>query len=378
MTREYRPAANRWDSGELAQGLDRTYRLILRSDAEVPEPLLVQLRALPSVEEARRLEIVAAPVPSPVLSRPASIGTRIDRTGLGYAKVITKGDARVKIAVLDTGVDVDHPELAGKVVAGADFVELKGMDTSAFVGDISGYDAEPGDDIGHGTHVSGIIAGLGLRMAEGVAPDCRLLAVRVLATMRDGDKLIGAGLVDNINPAIKWAVDSGADIINMSLGVKHEGGGLPHADVIRYAIGKGVAVVAASGNDGSAERYYPGALPGVVAVGAAGPDGGVTAFTSYGAQITVLAPGVDVHSSYAHGGYAVASGTSQASPYVAGGIGLLKSYALERQHRLGNAEILDILRHTSDKPDRRPRSEHAGYGLINLVDAFKLLSYSLN
>ena len=123
--------------------------------------------------------------------------------------------------------------------------------------------------MGHGTHVSGIIAGKGLQMDEGVAPECSLMAVRVLATMKDGDRLVGAGIVDNINSGIKWAVDNGADVINMSLGIRHTGGGLPHQDVVRYALSKNVAVVAASGNDGTAERYYPGALKGVFAVGAA-------------------------------------------------------------------------------------------------------------
>src|SRR3712207_9142629 len=94
------------------------------------------------------------------------------------------------------------------------------------------------------------------------------MAVRVLASLRSGDAVQGAGIVDNINVAIKWVVDRGVDVINMSLGIRHTGGGLPHEDVIRYALDRGVSVVAASGNDGTDPKYYPGALPGVVAVGA--------------------------------------------------------------------------------------------------------------
>jgi subtilisin family serine protease len=201
------------------------------------------------------------------------------------------------------------------------------------------------------------------------------MAVRVLATLKDGDRLVGAGIVDNINTGIKWAVDRGADVINMSLGIKHTGGGLPHQDVIRYALSKGVTVVAASGNDGTAERYYPGALDGVLAVGAVGWDGTVANFTSYGANITVVAPGVQIHSSYAHGSYAVASGTSQASPFVAAAVGLMKSYAREQGFRLGPRDVASILQRTSDRRDTRLRSEHAGYGLINLADAFRLLMH---
>jgi subtilisin family serine protease len=204
------------------------------------------------------------------------------------------------------------------------------------------------------------------------------MAVRVLATLKIGDRLQGAGVVDNINPAIKWAVDRGADVINMSLGVRHTGGGLPHEDVIRYALAHGVVVVAASGNDGTNTKYYPGALPGVIAVGAVDDEDQVTKFTSFGAQITVVAPGVNVLSSYAHGRYAIASGTSQASPCVAGAVALLISLARDHDVRLGVDEIARILRETSDKPDARLRSVHAGYGVVNMTDAVKWLLGSLN
>jgi subtilisin family serine protease len=268
--------------------------------------------------------------------------------------------------------------LRGKIVKRADFVNLEGLDTTGFIGDFSGYDDVPEDEVGHGTHVSGIIAGRGIEMDEGVAPECSVMAVRVLATMKQGSRLVGAGIVDNINAGIKWAVDNDADVINMSLGIKHMGGGLPHEDVIRYALSKNVTVVAASGNDGTSERYYPGALPGVIAVGAVDNSGAVTRFTSYGANITVVAPGQNIYSSFANNTYALATGTSQASPFVAGAIGLAKSYALDNGKKLTNGEINYVLRNTSDKVDSRLRNELAGYGLINLADAFKLLTYMLN
>src|SRR5215472_4081012 len=132
----------------------------------------------------------------------------------------------------------------------------------------------------------------------------------------------------------------------MSLGIKHRGGGLPHEDVIRYALSKGVTVVAASGNDGTNERYYPGALPGVIAVGAVDNNGMVTPFTSYGANIAVVAPGLSIYSSFAHRTYAFASGTSQASPHVAAAVALMKSYAWEQGKRLSNTDIAYILKNT--------------------------------
>jgi subtilisin family serine protease len=283
------------------------------------------------------------------------------------------------VAVLDTGADLTHPELQGKFVQHANFVDLEGLDTKDFIGHFRGADSDVTDEVGHGTHVSGIIAARGLRMDEGVAPDCSLVAVRVLATMiRDGRRY-GAGIVDNINRGIKYAVDTaGAQVINMSLGIKHEGGALPHADIIRYALSRNVTVVAASGNDGSPERYYPGALPGVCAVGAVTAEGAVTTFTSYGAHIMCVAPGTNIYSSFANHGYAVASGTSQASPFVAGSVALMKSYGRDQGAELANSTISDLLERTSDKVDNQLRNERAGYGLVNLADGFKFLAHSLN
>lgn len=380
VTREYQPAAGPWDEAERAQGLHRTYRVILQEDYRVPVDLLQRITALPEVENARDLEIGEVRMPSGQLATQTSVapGGAADLIFLPYARAITRGSPDVRIAILDTGVDLEHPELKGKIAKGADFVNLEGLDTTEFIGDFKDYDSLPTDEVGHGSHVAGIIAARGERMDEGVAPDCSLMAVRVLATMRSGNRRVGAGIVDNINTGIKWAVDNGADVINMSLGIKHVGGGLPHEDVIRYALSKNVTVVAASGNDGTRERYYPGALPGVIAVGAVDGNGHVTSFTSYGANITVVAPGLNIYSSYANGGYAAASGTSQASPFVCGAVALLRSFAREQGRRLGNRDINFILKSTSDKVDSRLRDEHAGYGLLNLADAFKLLIHQLH
>ena len=101
--------------------------------------------------------------------------------------------------------------------------------------------------------------------------------------------------------------------------------------------------------------------------------GDVAGFTSYGAPISVVAPGVNVLSAYSRGRYAVASGTSQAAPVVAGAVGLFKSYVRDRGRHLAAAQVARLLRETSDRVDSQPRSRHAGYGLINLTDAFKWL-----
>lgn len=377
VTKEYKPALHDWSAEEKAQGLDRTYRLILQEDYELPRKLVEKVRMIPWIEDAHELKVGQAPLPQPQVSTQASVTANAhDQIYLPYAHAFTKGNPDVKVAVLDTGVNLSHPELASVLDKGEDLVNLQGLDTTGFIGDFMDADEDPEDEVGHGTHVSGIVAAKGLKMDEGVAPMCRILPVRVLATMRNGNQKVGAGIIDNINRGIKWAVDNGANVINMSLGIRHTGGGLPHEDVIRYAISKGVTVVAASGNDGTAERYYPGALPGVIAVGAVDDQGTVANFTSYGANIWVVAPGVRIYSSYANNTYAFASGTSQASPFVCGAVALMKSYALERGKKLSNESIRHILQNTSDKIDTRFRNEHAGYGLINLADAFKFINYN--
>ncbi len=381
LTREFNPASGQeWSSEEQNSALNRIYRVILQQDYDFPESILDQIKLLRSVENARGIEIGEADLPIPQVSTQASIGTvkLEDLIYLNYAKAFTKGVPEIKIAVLDTGVNLSHKELKGKILKRADFVNLEGLNTADFVGDFKDYDDIPDDEVGHGSHVAGIIAGNGIEMDEGVCPQCSLMAVRVLASMKNGNKLVGAGIIDNINAGIKWAIDNGADIINMSLGIKHSGGGLPHEEVIKYALSKNVTIVAASGNDGTGEKYYPGALPGVIAVGAVDATGEVTKFTSYGANITVIAPGMNIYSSYTNNGYAFASGTSQASPFVCGAIGLMKSFALQYGKKLTNNEIIYILKNTSDKVDNRMRNERAGYGLINLADAFKLLKYMLN
>ena len=215
-------------------------------------------------------------------------------------------------------------------------------------------------------------------MPLGVVPRCRILPVRVLAAMKRDGRVVGAGLVDNINTGVKWAVDQGADVINMSLGVRHTGGGLPHQEVVDYARRRGVTVVAASGNDGREALYYPSALPGVIAVGAAGPDGTVAEYSTYGEQVGLIAPGTDIFSTFLDDDYAFSTGTSHAAPFVTGVVALLKSMGRERGRRVGDGAVKHVLKHTSDKRDRHFRNRRAGYGHLNARDAARLLDHRLD
>jgi subtilisin family serine protease len=378
-TREYAPAVEEWSPQEVQSGLDRVYRLVLQTDSKIPRLLIDEIRLLPEVEDVR------AGVIDDMDLKPAvaqSFAARTDRAsrdaiGLDEAHAFSKGDNGVTIAILDTGVDLDHPEYRDALLPGHDFVDvLNGAEE--FIGDYLGADVIPEDEVGHGTHVAGIIGGRGKGMPSGVAPRCKILPVRVLAAMSREGRLVGAGLVENINNGVKWAIDQGADVINMSLGVRHSGGGLPHKEVIDYAQRKGVTVVAASGNDGRQALYYPGAFPTVIAVGAADAQGQVADFSTFGDHVSFIAPGVDVYSTSLEDGYAFSTGTSHAAPFVAGAVALLKSFARARGNELGDRQIKHVLKHTSDKVDRRFKDAKAGFGRLNLADAVRYLDYKLD
>ncbi len=378
-TRAYAPHGAAWSPEEIASGFNRVYRLVLADSGTVPARLLQDITLIPTIEYARLGAIGTTELPQPEvaqLSVPADRRSR-DAIGLEEAQQYSTGDPSVTVAVLDTGIWLSHPELAGRLLPGRDFVDI--LDGAGkFFGDFLDADDDPTDAVGHGTHVAGILVARGQRMPRGVVPKCRILPVRVLGALRQGDKRVGAGLIDNINVAIKWAVDQGATIINMSLGVRHTGGGLPHNDVIGYARRKGVTVIAAAGNDGQEQLYYPGALPHVLAVGAVDERGDVAPFSTYGRQVSFVAPGTNIYSTYLDNEYAYSTGTSHATPFVTGAAALLRSWAIgKRGVRITDAQIKHVLKHSADRVDAQFKHPKAGFGRINLLDAVKLLEHKL-
>ena len=239
------------------------------------------------------------------------------------AWAISTGTPSIKVAILDSGIDSAHPDLAGKVVAGYDFYN---------------DDSDPSDDNGHGTHVAGIVAAAldnltGLPAEEegiaGVAPDAALLAAKVCGA--DGtcdDAAIASG--------IDWSVTNGAKVINLSLGDPAPSETIDLA--IQNAWQAGVVVVAAAGNNGSTTEFYPAAIDNVIAVGAFDEHHQKASFSNFGNWVDISAPGNAIISSYplsACGGsgstpgdsgcYTYLSGTSMASPHVAGAAALIWS-----------------------------------------------------
>ena len=226
-------------------------------------------------------------------SFPSQYGLASIRAPQGWD--LSTGSPAVTIAILDSGVDLGHLELAGKIVQGYDFVN---------------NDNVPQDDYGHGTHVSGIAAALGnngLGIA-GVSWGSRILPLKVLNST-------GGGSFSNVAAALVWATDHGAQVANMSLG------GTTYSqvmqDAVSYAAVNGVLMVGASGNAGTNSVLYPAHFPEVMAVAATDMGNQYASFSNYGAEIDVAAPGASILSLWP-GGYSTQSGTSMAAPYVSG------------------------------------------------------------
>ncbi len=232
----------------------------------------------------------------------------LEALNIPAAHTLSQGAGTV-VAVLDTGVQLDHPNLVGVLTTtGYDFVDNDPLPNDEF----NGLDDEivPGSAGGHGTHVAGIV--------HLTAPAAQIMPLRIL----DPD---GRGDVSTLIEAIKYAVDHGADVINLSLGTPDKSDALK--TVIRYATQNGVVVVAAAGNLETSQKEYPAATQCALAVTSVGLGGIKTDFANYGKWISFAAPGEGIYSTFPISGYAWWSGTSMAVPFVAGQAALIASLA---------------------------------------------------
>ncbi len=266
----------------------------------------------------------------------------------------TKGREDIIVAVVDSGVDMAHPDLQNKIQnSGKDFIN---------------NDNDATDDLWHGTFVAGIIAaqndnGEGI---AGVAWNCKILPVKVLDNS-------GVGSTDQVASGILWAADNGAAVINLSLGA--ETGTETLRAALKYAYDKGVIIVAAAGN-GNTNVFYPAAYDTyVLAVAATDYNDNRADFSNFGARIDVAAPGVRILSTvptWYFGPdvlpYGYADGTSFSAPHVAGLAALIKSL----KSWLTPAQIMDVIRYSADDVNSSQflgKDEYIGYGRINMEKA---------
>jgi subtilisin family serine protease len=264
-----------------------------------------------------------------------------------HAWNLSIGATTTAIAILDSGINPDHPEFAGRVLPGYDFIN---------------DDDDPRDDHGHGTHVAGIAAAAlnNQQGSAGICPLCMILPVKVLDSSNKGTW-------GSVAAGIFYAVDQGAHVINLSLGATVSSRTLENA--ISYAEAHDVLVVASAGNAASTTPYYPAALPYVIAVGATTDSDVQWPLSNEGDHLDLSAPGYRIYSTYhdlaQNGGYTHMSGTSMASPFVTGLVGLLASF----DATLTGAQIYTIMVATADDLGELGKDPLYGYGRVNVYKA---------
>lgn len=277
------------------------------------------------------------------------VGDQYHLTQLQVAKAQKlAGKNKVKVAVIDTGIDRNHPDLKGKILSSKNTVNP----------------ISPGMADSHGTHVAGIISakkdnGIG---GYGVAPDADILSIDVF------DR--GWGASDfAIAEGIMEAVRSGAKVINMSLG-----GPMPSPvieEAVKFAVARNVVIVAAAGNDASDWTNYPAGYEGVISVGSTNKYKKLSSYSSYGPSVDVVAPGEEVYSTIYEpeklSSFRKMSGTSMASPVVAGAAALL----LSKNPNLTPAQVEYILEHTADDLGEKGFDVKFGNGLVNPIKALQ-------
>ena len=265
---------------------------------------------------------------------------------------LTVGADDIIIAVLDTGVDLDHTDLSSKILPGFDFVN---------------NDFDPDDDHGHGTHVSGIAAAdtnnsIGI---AGVSWGAKILPIKVLDENGDGNYAL---LIAGIN----WAISQGADIINMSLGGSDFSQALE--DAVEYAYNNGVIVIASAGNDGNSSLLYPASYDTVISVASTDSSNAHSSFSNHNTAVDISAPGSWIYSTTIDG-YGYKSGTSMAAPYVSGLASLLLSLPVTDSYSgsMRSEQIWEMIRKTALDLGVSGKDDYYGYGLIQMDQA---LSYS--
>ena len=230
-------------------------------------------------------------------------GWGITAFDLPKAWQLSQGDG-VKVAIIDTGCDMDHPDLVNNLLPGINLINPNKL---------------PIDDNDHGTHCAGIVCASNNEIGMvGVAPKAKVIPIKAL------DKN-GSGDMNNVAYGIRWAMDNGADIISMSLGCPSPLQQVRKA--IKAAIAKGIPVFVAAGNAGNTkEIYYPANYPETIAIGSIDQNFDRSSFSCTGTNLDFMAPGGKIFSTVPNNWYAVLSGTSMAAPFAVGVAALVLSY----------------------------------------------------
>ncbi|MDD1779252.1 MAG: S8 family serine peptidase [Candidatus Helarchaeota archaeon] len=284
-----------------------------------------------------------------------------------------RGNPSTLVAVIDTGIDLNHPDLQANIYTNPGEVVGDGLDNdlNGYIDDIHGWNFvsdtnNTDDNDGHGTHVSGIIAAVSNAIGIcGVAPNVKILPIKIIE--------FESGSLNVLADAIDYAVTMGADIISMSIGTDSPG---PFEGVINIAITAaylaGVVLVAAAGNDGLPSVSYPAWNSLVIAVAATNPANGHASYSNTGTEVDIAAPGGDssgtIISTYKNESYRSMGGTSMACPHVSGAIALM----LQWNSTLTPAEVWARLNETAIDLGTPGRDDEFGAGLVNIAGILDL------
>lgn len=249
----------------------------------------------------------------------------------------TRGE-QVPVAILDSGIDLEHPDLINNIAGGINILNPA---------------QRPMDENGHGTHVAGTIAAEDNNFGVvGVAPRTKLYSIKMLN--RDGE-----GTLAGIIKGLQWCVANGIRVVNLSIGSSKNSLALRMA--VQRAYRAGLIMVCAAGNEGTGNSIsYPAAYPEVITVGAIDQYDQLASFSSYGPQLTVVAPGSGIYSTFLDGSYVRLSGTSMAAPHVTGLLALLLSI----NPRLTHNRLMTLLHKSSEKLPNLTEQQQ-GAGLVN-------------
>lgn len=325
-----------------------TYHLVPAIAANVPQQAVAGLLANPRV--------TAVEPDVRVFAIDAESDNTWGVTRIGAVSVHTNGirGTGVRVAVIDTGIDHSHQDLALNYVGGFDFVN---------------NDPDPTDDNKHGTHVAGTIGALDNDVGVvGVAPEARLYGLKVLGAD-------GSGSFSDVIAALQWAVDNGLQITNNSYGSSQDPGTTVNA-AFDNAAAAGLLHVAAAGNNGNCfgigdSVLFPARYDSVIAVAATDQTDSSPCFSSTGPSVELAAPGVAINSTVLGGAYESLTGTSMASPHVAGTAALVVSAGVTDINGNGrvNDEVRQILDSTARDLGAAGRDTWYGFGLVDAAAA---------